>query len=330
MAVSTRNQKPKPKPKPKPNAPAFKPDTYDQGVMDEEYGFVGSLINSDPEIRAIHEEAANNGWFDSAAGRARYKLKIQDSQWYQNNNKYARAAITAFNLNKQGQGADWKAMVQNARLEVERTAAQEGSVLSDAEKDVLATRYIYEGWNEAGRKPLMVNALADSIKMKASAGGGDPTLYGAAGDLAQKLRRYADDNGITYSESFYQSAAQSVAKNLTTEQDWMRDIEAKSTSMWPVFANQIKAGMTAKDLASPYRALMAQTFEISEDSISLNDPYIRSALGGFGQDGNPTPVNLWDFQKQLRNDPRWANTKQALDETSSVASGVLRMFGFGS
>lgn len=318
------------KPKPKPNKPAFKPDVYSQNVMDEEYGFVGSLINSDPEIRAIHEEATNNGWFDSAAGKAKYKLKIQDSQWYQKNNQYARKAIAAFNLNKQGQGADWKAMVQNARLEVEQTATEEGAALSDAEKDALATKFIYEGWGEAARRPLMQKEIANYITKRTGPSGEGEMLYGAAGNLAQKLRRVAEDNGITYSDSFYQSAAQSVAKQLTTEDDWMRDIEAKSASMWPVFAKQIQSGMTAKDLASPYRALMAQTFEIPEDTISLNDPYIRSALGGFSQDGNPSATNLWDFQKQLRNDPRWGNTKQALDETSTVASSVLRMFGFGS
>ena len=99
-------------------------------------------------------------------------------------------------------------------------------------------------------------------------------------------------------------------------------------SRWPVFAKQIQSGMTAKDLASPYKQIMARTFEISDNDISIDDPYIRGALGGFDDSGSPKAMNLWDFEQQLRNDPRWANTKQALDQTSSVASSVLKMFGF--
>ena len=318
--------------KPAPNKPTFAPDQYDPSVMDAEYGFVGSLIKSNPEIEAIHTEAANNGWFDSPAGIAKYKRKIQETNWYQENNQYARAAYTAFNLSKEGKGADWQALMQNARLAVEDRATEKGARnLSATDMEDLTRQYIYQGWGKDNRGGLLDKALSNYIGMSASPSGDGQMLYGSSGDLAGSLRKYATDNGIEFSSSWYSSAAQSVARNLTTEQDWLRDIEQKAISRWPVFAKQIQSGMTAKDLASPYRQIMARTFEIVDaDSISIDDPYIRSALGGFDDGGSPKATNLWDFEQQLRNDPRWANTKQALDQTSSVASSVLKMFGFRS
>jgi hypothetical protein len=329
MAETNKSRKTTSKPaKPTANKPTFAPDQYDPSVMDAEYGFVGSLIKSNPEIEAIHTEAANNGWFDSASGVAKYKRKIQETNWYQENNQYARAAYTAFNLSKEGKGADWQAMMQNARLAVEDRATAQGAKLTDTDLENLSRQYIYQGWGKDNRGGLMDKALADYIGMRDSPSGDGAMLYGSAGDLSGSLRRYATDNGIEYSDSWYTSAAQSVARNLTTEEDWLRDIEEKAVSRWPVFAKQIQAGMTAKDLASPYKQIMSRTFEISDNDIDIDDPYIRGALGGFDDSGSPKAMNLWDFEQQLRNDPRWANTKQALDQTSSVASSVLKMFGF--
>ena len=217
--------KDKPKARKTPaNKPTFKPDQYDPSVMDAEYGFVGSLIKSNPEIEAIHPEAANNGWFDSAAGVAKYKRKIQETNWYQDNNQYARAAYTAFNLSKEGKGADWQAMMQNARLAVEQRATEKGSKLTDTDLENLSRQYIYQGWGKDNRGGLMDKALADYIGMRDSPSGDGKMLYGSAGDLSGSLRRYATDNGIEYSDSWYTSAAQSVARNLTTEEDWLRDI----------------------------------------------------------------------------------------------------------
>ena len=327
MATTTKPRKRTAKPQ--ANKPAFTPDKYDQAVMDAEYGFVGSLIKSNPEIQAIHTEATNNGWFDSPAGIAKYKRKIQASNWYQENNKYSRAAFTAFNLAKEGKGADWQAMMQNARLAVENEATAAGARLTEEELNNASRQFIYEGWGQDGRQGLMKKAIANYIGMRTSPSGDGEMLYGAAGNLSDELRRYATDNGIEYSDSWYTSAARSVAMNSTTADDWMRDIEEKAVSRWPVFAKQIQAGMTAKDLASPYKQIMSRTFEISDNDISMDDPYIRGALGGFDDSGKATPMNLWDFEQQLRNDPRWMNTKQALDQTASTASTVLRMFGFG-
>jgi hypothetical protein len=41
-------------------------------------------------------------------------------------------------------------------------------------------------------------------------------------------------------------------------------------------------------------------------------------------------MGLWDFEQQLKNDPRWMKTKQATNDIASVGMDVLRAFGFQS
>ena len=299
---------------------------YDPNAQASEFDLIEGLITSIPEIAAIHKQASEERWFDTAAGRSRYKAAIQKSDWYQNNNQYARRAITAFQLARQGQGADWKTLLENARIQVEQRAAQLGSRLTPEKLRELESKFVYEGWGESGRETLLDRALSETIEPQATGMGGT-SFRGMAGNVVQTLRETAMRNGINFDDRFYQTAARSVASGLRTAEDFQRDIREQAATMWPVFSDKIRAGFDARDLASPYINRMAEEFEINPSNINLGDPYIMQALGGFSAEGNPQAMNLWDFTKKLRKDPRWLNTAKAQNEITSVTGRVMQMFG---
>ena len=58
------------------------------------------------------------------------------------------------------------------------------------------------------------------------------------------------------------------------------------------------------------------------DSITLDDPVLRSAIKPDGE------VSIYDFQRQLRQDPRWQYTNNAREEVSNSVQRVLKDFGF--
>jgi hypothetical protein len=85
--------------------------------------------------------------------------------------------------------------------------------------------------------------------------------------------------------------------------------------------------MTVKQIASPYVNSMANILEVPQDSLSLNDPTINKALTNIDQTGKQTAVPLWQFETNLRQDPRWATTKNAKDTLDSTAHSILQNFG---
>ena len=84
----------------------------------------------------------------------------------------------------------------------------------------------------------------------------------------------------------------------------------------------LDGGVDLETVYSPYRRLMASTLEVSPDSISIDDPTLRMAIGPDKE------MSLYDFQRSLRKDPRWQYTDQARQSVSEAALGVLRDFGF--
>jgi hypothetical protein len=67
---------------------------------------------------------------------------------------------------------------------------------------------------------------------------------------------------------------------------------------------------------------MASLLELNPDSISLNDPLLRSAIQGDKE------MPIYEFQRALRKDPRWQYTDNARETVSNGLTQVLKDFGF--
>lgn len=81
-------------------------------------------------------------------------------------------------------------------------------------------------------------------------------------------------------------------------------------------------GVDLETIYSPYKKSMANILEVNEDTITLDDPTLRSAITAEGE------KTLYDYQRSLRKDPRWQYTNNARDEVSTIVNTVLRDFGF--
>lgn len=290
-----------------------KADLLTKEQLSQQYGYALNVIYGIPEMSKLFQQAVKEQW-DVYEFRAR----LMGTSWWKENNEYARAFITA----QAAGGADYTAMVDTARAQVQAAATKIGRQLSDSELKSYADLYMSEGWGAPGRQQLMMTKLAEGITLPPTG-----AMKGSSGDLAENLKGIAKANGVTYSDDFFVSAAKSVASGLSTEADWQRHIRTQAATMYPAWSDKINAGVDAQQLASGYINRMAQTLEIDPNTISLNDPYLREAFGQMDKNGNATPMSMWEFEQKLRNDPRYMKTKQAEEGMYSAAEGILKMFG---
>ena len=84
----------------------------------------------------------------------------------------------------------------------------------------------------------------------------------------------------------------------------------------------VSSGVDLSTVYSPYKNILAQTLEINPNSITLDDPTLRMAIGPDKE------MSLYEYQRALRKDNRWQYTDQARGEASDVAKTVLKDFGF--
>lgn len=308
-------------------------DTLNSTDLAKQNGISKDFITSHPEILGIFQQAINEDWVNSGSvGFGKFSNAIQASAWGQEND----AAAQKYLMQKQKGGAVWETSVRDAQTAVQKAAVKLGATLDANQLAFFADQYQFNGWDAAEKAGQLEKALSGQLSWTDKTGKKHDFVtdfldYKAGGPQAimTQLRGAAESNGIKYDDSWYTGTARSIAGGFSTIEDHMADIREHAATSWPVYADKIRAGVDVKALASPYMQKMADLLEINPQGISLNDSWIKKAMGGVDAKGTPTAMGLWDFEKQLRTDPRWQHTKNANDEVSSMAHSIIQMFGFG-
>jgi len=280
-----------------------------------EYNYAYALLMSSPELKKLFNEALKDPkgqWTPE-----KFASKLRTTNWYRQHTESWRNSEAL----RVTDPAQYKADVAQSLANVKAMATQLGATLTSAEQTSLATRFYRLGYSENQVRSAMA-AFIDPPSMA-----GD--LTGEAGAVEDQLRLVALRNGQKYSDNFYFKAARAVVSGKTDIAAFTDQVRADAATTYPVFADKITAGMDVADLASGYVNRVASTFELDPNQVGLDDPYVKEALGGMDPaTGTPTAMGMWDFEKKLRADPRWAQTKQAKDAADGAAYSVLKTFGF--
>jgi hypothetical protein len=200
-------------------------------------------------------------------------------------------------------------------IETARLAA--GAELTDLEVNTLAQEAYDKGLD---RERNSFNAFLDQ-KFKFSAEG----AKGKAGEQLSELQKVAAANGLDLQKAFGTQlptwfASINKGESIDTYKKIIRSVA--KIGMPQNIATLLDNGVDLDAVYSPYKNVMASVLEINPESITLNDPVLRSAITGEKE------LPIYEFQRQLRKDSRWQYTNQAKEEVSDVALKVLRDFGF--
>lgn len=138
----------------------------------------------------------------------------------------------------------------------------------------------------------------------------------------QTLKSVADKNGITLDPEQMRAFSDRVKKgeDVTLVANDIRKLAGIGQP--DSVKKLIDQGIDLSTIYSPYKTILAQTLEINPNSITLNDPTLRMAIGPDKE------MSLYEYQRALRKDNRWQYTDQARGEAADVAKTVLKDFGF--
>lgn len=232
---------------------------------------------------------------------------------------YEQTPWDLFNLLNEGYSATdqtvQKNNLANLTRDIRRTAIDYGVQLTDKQIISLANRAMKENWDAA--------SLGEFIAKEGKAGDG----AGKIGTTIGALRQTAADYGVYYSDDWYRDASKKIFEGTASEDTFVNMMKQDSKSRYVAFADRVDAGLTMRQAVAPYISSYAQILEVPSNSVDLNDPLLTRALTTVDKDGTPTPTSLWQFEYDLRQDPRWRYTKNAEETMMAASRQVLQDFG---
>lgn len=279
----------------------------------EQYGFVSSFLNSNKELKKLFQDAVSGGW-----SADKFQAKLRNTKWWKTHSKDEREWL----LQLKADPATAKQEMSQAKVKTKQLANQMGMVMTkDIQKylDKAAYNMAALGWDEGQLRYY----LGQYVSFKGE------TLQGEGGETINEMREYAYSMGVQLGDSWYTDRARNVLRGVATIQDYKSEIMNKAKAAFPQWTKQIEAGQSVADIASPYMQSMAQILELPSGSVNLFDSTIKKALNY----KNPSTLQneakpLWQFENELRSDPRWKKTKNAQDSLFQVGHQVLADFGF--
>ena len=281
----------------------------------EQYGFVEGLLNSNPELKKLFGKAVSGQWTAE-----KFQAELRDTKWWKSHGQSERDFLVL----KFGDPKTADQKLSQAYISVRQMAAQIGLSVDksmDAHLRTLAYNQVAKGWSDGQLR----NAIGQKIVFSQN---GKLVLEGEAGETYEKLRAYALSMGVTMSHSWIGSAARDIARGLGSQEEYQAKIREQAKALYPTFNKQIDAGQTVADIASPYIQSMQNILEIPSGSITLDDKTIKTALQNKNKlTGQSEAMPLWQFENQLRSDPRWNKTQNAQNGIMQVAHQVLADFG---
>lgn len=279
----------------------------------KQYGYLGSLANSIPELKGLLQKAVAGTWSSDEFSR-----NLQDSHWW----KSTRDSVKQNQILNVTKPGEWKAKRADLFNKTRLLAAELGVNLGDGNTSGLAqvvNNAMSFGWDEA-RIRQEIGRHWKSVPGK------EPV--GTAGQITQKVRSIYAAYGIPLGVSGAMSATKAVLTGAATVETYEAYARQTAVSRYAGFANQLQQGLTMKDIAEPYRQSMSQLLELPIDKLNVLDPSIQKALTSRGADGKPAALPLWQFEQQLRKDPRRDKTKGAVNEAYSAVRQIGQDWGF--
>jgi hypothetical protein len=155
----------------------------------------------------------------------------------------------------------------------------------------------------------------------------DIVLKGGSGaaQAVNSTLAYAKRYGVTLSNK---DALKYVSASLQNNENDTKAINAKllaiSKATYSNLSDVLSESVDLDDLSANYKYTMRQILEIPENQIDVLNPTIQMALKN---NGNKGAMNLTDFERALKKDPRWGDTSNARETAARYANSILRNFG---
>ncbi len=172
--------------------------------------------------------------------------------------------------------------------------------------------------------PVILGNLAKEVAQVKATGEAKKLGTEAATALSNKqsILATATNNGINLDDDQVEAYLSGIkaGKDISVIQQEIRNIA--SFGMPDSVKKYIEAGSDLNTIYSPYKRVMASSLDLDPNTIDLNDPTLRMAIGPDKE------MSLYDYQKAVRQDNRWKYSQEANDEVTSMINQVKRDFGF--
>ena len=322
-----------------PTAVPLTADKLSMAMLQKAFGITAAVINNDPSLLAALNRILGVDGGPMITDPALQEAIVKGTSWYRDQTDTQRQ----FDFAKATNPGQFAADLQKNASNIVKQFASMGLPISASEAVEYANNMMKQAIIKDGKvvrfdQDYLNKLMADSIKfVKTNSIDGRVVYTGLAGKLetmAGKLYGMAREYGFQQTTSnanfdkWFEASMKGLVAGTLNPEDVDNDLQARAKSFAPGLARFIDQGQTLREAADPWLKAVADTWEMDIDQVDLNDDYVQRAINMQDEKGNFTTMNLYDTKKLARRSAKWDTTQTAKEEKTSIASRILKDFGF--
>lgn len=286
--------------------------SLDSQELAEQYGFASNFLDSVPELKRLFSSAVSEGW-----SKDKFTAKLRDTNWFKSTPAPERKILVEMYADPATWGNRWN--TENVRIR--QLANKLGIVESNygwGKIHEATWGVLQKGWDDNQVRFFLGQFTNNEPDHR----------EGEAGETYDQLKQYAYNMGVEQTDQWFLNASRDVTRGTNAIQDYKSQLADFAKAQFPQWTAQIAGGQSVADIAQPYLQSMAQILELPAGSVNLFDNTIKKAIGYTNEQTLTKEAKpLWQFENELRSDPRWKQTKNAQDSLMQVGHKVLADFG---
>lgn len=273
------------------------------------FGWSKAVIDSNPELKKLFAQASKENWTAD-----HFVAKVRDTKWFKtHSDTFRQAAIL-----QKADPATYNQRVAQSRSQINAIAAQVGAYIPASIMATISAQAVQFGWTTDQIK----QTIAKYVTPQASG-----AFTGDAGAYQMQYNQLVAQYGANVSTATIAKWVQDSVLGKTTPEVVKKYLTGLTASRFPALAERLAQGETLQQIAEPYVQSYAQTLELNPNAIKLSDAAIQQALAAKDAQGKPTAKTVWQFEQDLRQDPRYMKTQQAQDTAMKMTRQVLSDWG---
>lgn len=315
-------------------------DKLSMAQLQSQFGITAAVIANDPSLLAVLNKILGADGGPMINDPALMEAMVKGTSWYRDQTDTQRQ----FDYYKATNPAQFAADLQKNASNIVKQWQSFGLTISANEAIEYANNMMKQAIIKDGKvvrfdQDYLNRLMADSIKFTTKNDIDGRVRYtGLAGKLetmAGELYNMAWDYGYdqtTSNEGFtkwFEASMKGLVAGTLKPEDVDNHLQERAKLFAPGLSRFIDQGQTLREAADPWLQAIADTWELgSTKELDLNDDFVQRAINMQDEKGNFTTMNLYDTKKLARRSSKWDTTQTAKEEKTSIASRILKDFGF--
>ena len=288
-------------------------------IVQEEFGSMWDVYNSDPEVKKVIDESVKLGYFDD---ETKMTAKLQNTTWFRTTQQSARQ----FAIQQSTDPATTEARINASVEDLRANAGALGFNLNDMTLRKLASDSLKFGWSNQ----QTLNALGSEQVAQAQLGGPQGMADLRQSATGRNLRAKAATFFQKPSEELIGTWTQQILTGQKTEVQWDELMRSSARTQFRSLQPALDRGEDVDTAMYAYKQQAAATLGSSIDVSQIDwtqDKWNKALNYRDPKTNDYRQMDLWEWNTYLRSLPEWQNTDEAKNAYGNLAQSLARGFG---